>query len=192
VADEARRRRIVAAALRALDEQDYERIQMRDVATAAGIALGTLYRHFSSKEHLYATVLLEWAAAGRSEAVPPPGAPTGGTQRVRARVHGVITAYERQPHFYRVQVTLRSSADPNARAVLTEFHEIAKAVLAADLEELRPGDPSAAADAAAMLWALVITRLKDAVRGGAGTADVHRHADTFIDLLAEQPHPDTS
>ena len=65
MADDARRRRIVAAALRALDEQDYERIQMRDVATAAGIALGTLYRHFSSKEHLYATVLLEWAGGAQ-------------------------------------------------------------------------------------------------------------------------------
>src|SRR5215213_10214306 len=111
MADEARRRRIVETAMRALDEHPYEHVQMRDVAASTGIALGTLYRHFSSKEHLYATVLLEWAAAGRSEAARSAG--RGPAARVRARIHGVITAYSEQPQFYRVQVLLHSSADPN-------------------------------------------------------------------------------
>jgi len=184
--DQARRRRIVQVALHALDEQDYAHIQMRDLAARSGVALGTLYRHFSSKEHLYATVLLEWAAAGRSQAA---GGDRPGTERVRARIHGVITAYERQPQFYRVQVLLRSSPDPQARAVLAEFTDIARAVLAEDLSEDLAGAPSGwtperAADAATMLWSLVTSRLTDAVYGDGRMSDVHRLADRFVDLLA--------
>jgi AcrR family transcriptional regulator len=183
MADEARRRRIVDTALRALDEQPYEHVQMRDVAAATGIALGTLYRHFSSKEHLYATVLLEWAAAGRSEAVRRAGAPDPAdpAARVRARIHGVIAAYSAQPQFYRVQVLLHSSTDPNARAVMAEFDAIARAVLATDLAGVVPGG---ADDAATMLWCLVTSRLTGVVYGDGDPAEVHRLADRFVDLLA--------
>ena len=185
--DETRRTRIVDAAMRALDEQDYAHVQMRDVATSAGIALGTLYRHFSSKEHLYATVLLEWAAAGRSQAGGGFGQEDAGSgvDRLRSRIHGVITAYERQPQFYRVQVLLRASPDRNARAVLAEFTEIARAVLAADLAEIVPVDVVDATDAATMLWSLVTSRLTDTIYGeGGGRSDAHRLADRFVDLLA--------
>jgi AcrR family transcriptional regulator len=182
MADEARRARIVGTALRALDEQPYEHVQMRDVAAATGIALGTLYRHFSSKEHLYATVLLEWAAAGRSEAARRAGhAPRRPAAKVRARIHGVIAAYCEQPQFYRVQVLLHSSADPNARAVMTEFDAIARAVLAEDLSTLVPA--AGAADAATMLWSLVTSRLTGVVYGDGDPAEVHRLADRFVDLL---------
>src|SRR5580765_8798025 len=57
-----RRDRIVGAAISLLEHGgEYDRIQMRDVAGEAGVALGTVYRYFTSKEHLYAAALLEWA-----------------------------------------------------------------------------------------------------------------------------------
>ena len=59
----ARRERIVAAATELLDERDYDRIQIRDVAEQADVALGTLYRYFPSKQQLYAEVLVTWSAA---------------------------------------------------------------------------------------------------------------------------------
>src|SRR5262245_52497845 len=93
----ARRQRIVEAAVRALESQEYEQIQIRDVAQAADVALGTLYRYFASKEHLYAAVLLEWAAFGRA---PRGQAATSSPQeRLRKRIHAVIRAFERQPQF---------------------------------------------------------------------------------------------
>ena len=68
-----RRDRIVRAAISLLEHGgEYDAIQMRDVALEAGVALGTVYRYFTSKEHLYAAALLEWAAdfpaGGRSKA----------------------------------------------------------------------------------------------------------------------------
>src|SRR5690242_12394842 len=95
----ARRERIVVAGLHLLDSQEYDRIQIRDVAQEAGVALGTLYRYFSSKEHLYAAVLLEWSALGR--AGQRRANRKNAEQHLRSRIRGVITAFERQPQFYK-------------------------------------------------------------------------------------------
>ena len=57
-----RRERIIRAAMELLEDAEYEKVQMRDVADRAGVALGTVYRYFTSKEHLYAAVLVEWSA----------------------------------------------------------------------------------------------------------------------------------
>jgi AcrR family transcriptional regulator len=185
----ARRQRIIDEALRALDRQDYEQIQMRDIAAGTGMALRTLYQNFSSKEHLYATVLLEWAAKGRSQAGRLGGA--SAPERVRNRIHGVITAYEREPQFFRVQATLHSTSDENARAVLAEFSAIATAVLADDLGHGPTGlAADCAVDAATMLWSLVCSILVDAVYGDARAAEVHRLVDRLIDILfATRPAP---
>ena len=65
-AQQARRDRIVDAGLSLLGERAYDKIQVKDVAEAANVALGTLYHYFSSKEHLFAEVLVRWAATLRT------------------------------------------------------------------------------------------------------------------------------
>ncbi|GAA3392689.1 TetR/AcrR family transcriptional regulator [Cryptosporangium minutisporangium] len=176
----ARRERIVLAALQLLQNQEYDRIQIRDVAQEAGVALGTLYRYFSSKEHLYAAVLLEWSALGRSR---ERRSKQGSAERhLRSRIRGVITAFERQPQFYKVQVLLQSSTDPNAKALLTEFAEAAQASL---VEDFAPLGLDRAEDAATMMWAIIHSMLTQAIHHGVGMSEVYRIADGFIDLLAD-------
>src|SRR3954469_16432421 len=92
-----RRERIVRAAITLLEQGEYDAIQMRDVAREAGVALGTVYRYFTSKEHLYAAALLEWAdnfpareqsqrAGGRSDEA-----------ELRALMRRAVRAFERYP-----------------------------------------------------------------------------------------------
>jgi AcrR family transcriptional regulator len=57
-----RRQRVIQAALSLAAEGGYEAVQMRDVAARAAVALGTIYHYFSSKDHLLAATLVEWAA----------------------------------------------------------------------------------------------------------------------------------
>ncbi|GAA0247772.1 helix-turn-helix domain-containing protein [Cryptosporangium japonicum] len=179
----ARRERIVVAGLRLLEKHEYDRIQIRDVAQEAGVALGTLYRYFSSKEHLYAAVLLEWSALGRAgERRTRRKNPE---QHLRSRIRGVITAFERQPQFYKVHVLLQSSTDPNAKALLTDFAEVAQASLVDDFAVLGPGR---AEDSATMMWAIIHSMLTQAIYHGVAMSEVYRIADGFIDLLANDLH----
>jgi len=53
----AARERIVSAALDQLAEGGYASASMAAVARRAGVATGSVYRHFDSKAHLYAQVL---------------------------------------------------------------------------------------------------------------------------------------
>lgn len=54
-----RRRRVLDAALTLAADGGFDSVQMRDVAAAADVALGTLYRYFPSKEHLLISALKE-------------------------------------------------------------------------------------------------------------------------------------
>ena len=177
----ARRQRIVEAALRALESQEYEQIQIRDVAQAAEVALGTLYRYFSSKEHLYAAVLQEWAAFGRASRAR--AATLTPEERLRKRINGVIRAFERQPQIFKVYVLLQTSVDPKAKALLAEFAASAKASL---VDEFDSADPSQAQDAAIMLWSIIHTMLIQAIYHGGSMREARRVAERFIDLLSPQ------
>ncbi|WP_024804247.1 TetR/AcrR family transcriptional regulator [Nocardia sp. BMG51109] len=52
----ARRARILDAAAEFGATAEFDRVQMADIAKAAGVALGTLYRYFPAKTHLFAAV----------------------------------------------------------------------------------------------------------------------------------------
>ena len=55
----ARRRRVLDATLRLAAEGGFDAVQMRDVASAADVALGTVYRYFTSKERLLLEAMAE-------------------------------------------------------------------------------------------------------------------------------------
>lgn len=55
----ARRRRVLDATLRLAASGGFEAVQMRDVAAEAGVALGTVYRYFASKERLLLEAMIE-------------------------------------------------------------------------------------------------------------------------------------
>lgn len=56
----ARRARVIEAAMGLASEGGYDAVQMRDVASQAGVALGTLYRYFASKDQLLSAAMGEW------------------------------------------------------------------------------------------------------------------------------------
>jgi AcrR family transcriptional regulator len=177
----ARRQRIVEAALRALESQEYEQIQIRDVAQAADVALGTLYRYFSSKEHLYAAVLQEWAAFGkwrraRSETLTP-------EERLRKRIDAIIRAFERQPQFFKVYVLLQTSVDPKAKALLAEFAASAREMLVGEFDPFGPGE---ARDSAIILWSIIHTMLTHAIYHGGSMSEARRVAKRFVDMMSER------
>src|SRR5688572_25701707 len=88
----ARRERIIAAALQLMIERDYDQIQMKDVTSAGGVALGTTYRYFSSKEHLFAEALVAWAGRFPAAAAPDTAGPS--LDRLKATFRRAVRAFE--------------------------------------------------------------------------------------------------
>ena len=117
-----RRERLVRTAVTFLAEQEYERIQVKDVASAAQVALGTLYRYFSSKDHLFAAALQAWSKGfgGHVAERPPQGT---AAERVKFVFRRAARAFERQPQVYGVLLALRASTDPQARALVGAFNQ---------------------------------------------------------------------
>ena len=77
-----RKRRLLAAATGLAAEGGYDAVQMRDVAARAEVALGTLYRHYASKDQLLLAAMAQQAATLRERldqrpaagSTPPPNA----------------------------------------------------------------------------------------------------------------------
>ncbi len=117
----ARLGRIVTAATALLDDRDYERIQVREVAEAADVALATLYRYFPSKERLYATVLVTWAESFEAGDTRRSATESTDEDRLRSALRRAVRAYERHPHFYRLITILEVVSDPEVAELFDRF-----------------------------------------------------------------------
>lgn len=176
-----RRARIVDAATTLLTERDYDRVQMREVADAAGVALATIYRYFPSKEQLFATVLLTWSRSFRPTAATV-GAPKQTTPeaRVRATLRRSVRAYERNPNFFRLITELEAVTDPAVVDLYAAFAEQFGATLRQSLDGVDPAD---AATMASMLSALLGARLRAWSAGKVSIASVYAELDRAVGLL---------
>lgn len=175
-----RRQRIIDAAGALLEADDFERIQIRDVAERSGVALGTVYRYFASKEHLYAAVLLDWSAGDpikHGDALDPGLAPA---ERIRARLHHSVDRFEEYPTYLRLQTLLRQSTDPLVCALFAEF---SAEVLASYREHLHDLPEADAADVVAIVTAVLAHELIVFGLGRQNVAEVHRLLDRTVDLV---------
>jgi AcrR family transcriptional regulator len=116
----ARRERVLRAALELGSSGGYDAVQMRDVATSAGVALGTIYRYFSSKDHLLAAAMVAWTLdlERRVGQKPPKGETT--TERVSDVLRRATRAMEKEPNLSEAVVTALLSPDPGAAACQEE------------------------------------------------------------------------
>ena len=60
-AQQATRKEIIDAALAIAAEEGYDALTTRTVAARAGVAIGTVYRYFTSKDHILVEVMFDWS-----------------------------------------------------------------------------------------------------------------------------------
>jgi AcrR family transcriptional regulator len=120
----ARRQRVLRAALELASEGGYDAVQMRDVATRADVALGTIYRYFTSKDHLLAAAMTEWVAdlERRVNQRPAQGATTAA--RVMHVLRRALRAMDREPLLTSAVVSALCSGDEAAGQLLNEVTTI--------------------------------------------------------------------
>jgi TetR/AcrR family transcriptional regulator, cholesterol catabolism regulator len=178
----ARRQRIVRAALRALANSDYDQVKISEVARDAGVALGTVYRYFASKEHLFAAVFAEWMGAMKKKLEKDP--PQGDTEAERLRdvFHRTIRAFQLQPQFFRVVLALGVTTDPYAADLFQDAWPQYRSItqMAFDV----PSDVDRAA-IIGTINAVLYESLRSWVMNRATIQDVYANVDNAIRLIYE-------
>jgi AcrR family transcriptional regulator len=125
----ARKQRLLAAATELAAEGGYDAVQMRDVASRAEVALGTLYRHYSSKDQLLLAALSAQATALRERLDQRPPRGDAPSARVADVLRRASRALERQPRVTHAMVTAMSVADDSAAPVKHEINETLRAII---------------------------------------------------------------
>lgn len=144
-----RRQRVLLAALELGAKGGYDAVQMRDVATRANVALGTIYRYFPSKDALLAAAMVEWMEdlERRVSQRAPRGATT--TERVYDVLRRAIGTIERQPRLAEAVITALTSDDREADSASAATTDVMLRVL---LSTFPDGvDPEVQADIAKVL-----------------------------------------
>jgi AcrR family transcriptional regulator len=178
-----RRQRIVRAALELLQQGEYDKIQVRDVAERSGLALGTIYRYFNSKEHLYAAVMLEWAnsLSGNVRRQPLRGEPP---ERLKQLIRRVVRAFERRPQFLRLEIVLENSTDEDALGV---FHDVAEHNYSSFAAALPNLSEEVASRIIFVVTSVLHRSLHQYALGRASIAYVLRTAEGTVDLIFSAP-----
>ncbi|WP_441249043.1 TetR/AcrR family transcriptional regulator [Kitasatospora sp. McL0602] len=136
-----RRRALIAAALAVVNETGVERLQMKQVCERSGVALGTAYRYFSSRDHLLAAAIADWhrlLLTDLTAELRGPRAVLTPTDRVVRFVRHGMRAYQRQPQFARLRVAVAASTDPFASEVLQGMAHADNAALRLVMAQLPP------------------------------------------------------
>lgn len=125
----ARRRRVLDATLRLAADGGFDAVQMRDVAAAADVALGTVYRYFSSKERLLLEAMAEQQSDLRTylESHPPPGETPA--ERVVAIMQRANASLRKYPDVTAAMVRAFGSAQPENADVVRRVTEIMTAII---------------------------------------------------------------
>lgn len=179
-AQQARRQRVIDAAMALGAEGGYEAVQMRDVAARAGVAMGTVYRYFSSKDHLVAAGLVYWAEqlARRVSATPSRGATPAA--RVGEVLDRALRAMARQPKLVAAVFASMASADAAAVACQRQVARSMEDIVASAIGVRRPPDY---AERARMIGHVWYSSLVGWINGASDIDRVHDELVVAVGLL---------
>ncbi|MBW5421188.1 TetR family transcriptional regulator [Streptomyces sp. BG9H] len=184
---EARRRRILHASAQLASRGGFDAVQMREVAEAAGVALGTLYRYFPSKVHLLVATMQDQLQHMHTTIRKRPPAGETPAERVAETLMRAFRALQREPHLADAMVRALTFAD---RSVSPEVDTVSRLTTAIILDAMGLEQPPTAAQLSAVrviehTWhSALITWLS----GRASIAQVKIDIETvcrLIDLTAE-------
>jgi AcrR family transcriptional regulator len=183
-----RRAQLLEAVIDLVREVGPATLQMRDVADKAGIALGTVYRYFSSKEHLLAAALCEWQERLARRVLMPPRAGEEAeasgdlTERVLSYVRKEIRGFARNPKIAELMVQVHVSSDPYARDALARMAAINDEVMA----KLLVGVPPERAEVVkSALGAILMNSLVYWVTGRGSLAEMTNTVESVTRLVLE-------
>jgi AcrR family transcriptional regulator len=119
---EARSRRIVETAIELAEQGGFEAVRLRDVAAHAGVALGTLYRRFHSKEDLLVAALAFEVENLEARFIARPPAGDDEMERVMSFFDMVVRGLLRRQNLARALLKAVSSGEPELTQKMAAYH----------------------------------------------------------------------
>ena len=160
----ARRQRVLVAALQLGASGGYDAVQMRDVAARAGVALGTVYRYFPSKDALLAAAMVEWMEDLERRLTQR--GPIGDTaaERVYDVLSRAVHTMQRQPALAEAVIIALTSDDTAAgRASISTTDVMTRVILRALPDDLEPDTEAAIARVLGHVWFSCLVAWKNGV-----------------------------
>jgi AcrR family transcriptional regulator len=179
-AQQARRQRVVDAAMSLALEGGYDAVQMRDVAARADVAMGTVYRYFTSKDHLLAAALVHWVGQLDVRLAQAPAEGESPAERVIDSLDRALRAMGRQPHLVAAVFTALASPDPAAIECQQQVSVLMERIITRAIGEPRPPDLS---DRARILGHVWYSALVGWVNGWSNMSRVHDELAVAVGLL---------
>jgi AcrR family transcriptional regulator len=171
-----RRRRVIVAVQELVEEGRVRDLQVKEIAERAGVSLAAIYRYFSSKEHLLAEALYDWAQ--RLTARQP--ARAGGPEEFAAIVRRGVAAYRRSPHYAELFLEVAAARDPHAVAC---FGRMSDGVSSAMLGSVGQAEPHLASQIVTIVGNAWLGGLFACVHGRSDFADLERTLEAACRLL---------
>ena len=109
-----RRTRLMETARLLANEGGYEAVTIDAVCRRAGVARGTVYHYFASKDHLLIEVNVQWAEECSAELRRNPPAGATLVDRIEETFRRVVERVLREPEFFRA--AFRALVSPNPAA----------------------------------------------------------------------------
>src|SRR4029079_496254 len=124
-----RRRRVLAATFELAADGGFDAVQMRDVAAAADVALGTVYRYFSSKERLLLEARADQQSDLRAYIETHPLSEAPAAERVMAVLRRSNRSLRRYPDVTAAMVRAFGSAQTENGDIVRRVTEIMTAII---------------------------------------------------------------
>jgi AcrR family transcriptional regulator len=179
-AQEARRQRVIDAAMELALEGGYEAVQMRDVATRADVAMGTVYRYFSSKDHLLAASLVYWAEQLEARLAQHPAKGATPAERVTGVLDRALRSLARQPRLGAAVFMALSSSDRGAVEAQMQITGVMESIVVKAIGEPAPSDVMERSRMIGHIWYSAMTGW---VNGWSSVERVHAELEIAADLL---------
>jgi AcrR family transcriptional regulator len=177
---QARLQRVVDAAMSLGLEGGYESVQMRDVASRAHVAMGTVYRYFTSKDHLLAAALVHWVEQLDTRLAQVPARGATQADRVTDVLDRALRAMGRQPKLVEAVFSSLASSDPSTIDCQNQISRLMDGIISRAMGEPQPED---FADRSRLVGHVWYSSIVGWVNGRTDLGHVHSEMSVAVRLL---------
>jgi TetR/AcrR family transcriptional regulator, cholesterol catabolism regulator len=181
-----RRDKIIDVAIDLAEAGGYENVRQRDVADQAGIALGTLYKSFISKEHILSAAIEREADELERRIKHKPPAGENATERLQALFRMITRPMCQKPKYARAVIRAMASGQPEVAAHVAAFQGRMNAIIASVLEP-KPASGPDAEMLPILLQQIWFASLVGWSAGILSQNEVNAHMDKAIELIMASP-----